>query len=306
MIYCVNKETMKHPIPEVIPKAASHLSGRASFGVINCWEPNPESNRTLADRFKFRSSPPVSFAVANGNKPVMLSLVGVSKPEQLEKSIKHLLDAPVSSKVDTLKKWSSLCTSRKSCVVVGHKNPAQRDTVLTMIKPLLSQHRMVKVVTVDTAFWQVKLDKALTETRGKRTEKRAEVICLHRTPTGELGKKSGANRTGAFLKELDASEMEAFFGRCGRGEDLTAMKSAPTIKARPTKKPPFHRCATSSARPAERPVAPFQEARWQEAQRGQPQFWREFRTETGLGGLAQQHGSRGGGDHRVRRGGCGG
>eukprot|EP00414_Alexandrium_minutum_P002253 CAMPEP_0113830760 /NCGR_PEP_ID=MMETSP0328-20130328/6499_1 /TAXON_ID=39455 /ORGANISM="Alexandrium minutum" /LENGTH=252 /DNA_ID=CAMNT_0000798891 /DNA_START=12 /DNA_END=770 /DNA_ORIENTATION=+ /assembly_acc=CAM_ASM_000350 len=150
--------------------------------------------------------PPLTFVVANGNKPRTLDLVGISTPEVLEKRVKPALSLEIR-KIDTLKKWSTLCTSRRACVVVGHRQTAQRDTATTLLRPLQESHRGVQIVTLDTSFWQLKLDEGLLKTRpgaGGEGSKRADILCIAR-------QDGAANATylGKFLDSLDSSAAAA-------------------------------------------------------------------------------------------------
>ena len=61
-----------------------------SVGVLKCWEPT-SSGRSVAQRFKLNLKPPLSFVVANGNKPRTLGLTGISKGEELEKRLRPAL-----------------------------------------------------------------------------------------------------------------------------------------------------------------------------------------------------------------------
>ena len=61
-----------------------------SVGVLKCWEPT-SSGRSVAQRFKLNLKPPLSFVVANGNKPRTLGLTGISKGEDLEKRLRPAL-----------------------------------------------------------------------------------------------------------------------------------------------------------------------------------------------------------------------
>lgn len=45
----------------------------------------------MAQRFKLNLKPPLSFVVANGNKPRTLGLTGISKGEDLEKRLRPAL-----------------------------------------------------------------------------------------------------------------------------------------------------------------------------------------------------------------------
>lgn len=248
LVYCVNNETENLRLPRVLEDSARDLSRSTGVrvGVVRCWD-QTQSGRSVAQRFKLNLKPPLSFVVANGNKPRVLDLLGISKAEDLEKRVKPALEVK-TYRIDTLKKWSSLCTSRRSCVVVGHRINAQRDTAVTLLRPLLDQFRAIKLVTLDTSFWQLKLEDELLATRpaGKSKEGRADVLCLAR-------EESAGNTTfgGKFLTDLDASKASSFMKACAQHADLVKIQAAPRIKARPTK--PKKVEATPSPTPSPRP-----------------------------------------------------
>ena len=73
-----------------------------SVGVLKCWEPT-SSGRSVAQRFKLNLKPPLSFVVANGNKPRTLGLTGISKGEDLEKRLRPALALEIVP-------WSVTCS----------------------------------------------------------------------------------------------------------------------------------------------------------------------------------------------------
>merc|ERR1719410_559321 len=107
-IYCINNDTRSYKLPDVLSESAWALKRRLGVrvGTLDCWE-QTESGRSVAQRFKMNLKPPLSFVVANGNKPRVLNLGGLSDPEVLEKRIKPALELQIY-RIDTLKKWSSL------------------------------------------------------------------------------------------------------------------------------------------------------------------------------------------------------
>lgn len=257
LVYCVNNSTRSQPLPKVLEQSAWSLSSSLGLqsAVLPCWDPT-ESGRSVAQRFKLRRDPPLSFVVANGNSPRLLNLVGISKTEELEKRVKPALILE-THKIDALRKWGSLCTSRRTCVVVGYKHSAQREAALNVLRPLLEQYRAAKVVTLDTSFWQLKLDdRVVASRRGQGQGKRAEVLCLARE---DASASSGSNAThsGAFLQDLDRWSASAFLKACVQREGLVPMESTPRIKARPAKKvvptamPPSPRPTPPASKPRE-------------------------------------------------------
>lgn len=259
LVYCVNNDTLRQRLPKVLEDSAGPLRGSLglAIGVLQCWD-KTESGRSVAQRFKLSAFPPLSFLVANGNKPRAVNLVGARQPEDLEKKLKPAL-ALETHRIDTLKKWSTLCTSRRACVVVGHKNTAQRDTALNLVRPHLESHRALKVVTLDTSFWQLKLDKGVLATRPSIKEG-ADVLCLSRKESGGTGKNRSIAYSGKFLGALTSSSTSALMGDCDRQSGLVQMEAAPKIKARPSKPkkvkaspPPVPRPSPSPSPPPKKP-----------------------------------------------------
>lgn len=234
LIYCVNSETANKRLPKVLEESARDLHG--SIGVrtatLPCWEPT-ESGRSVAQRFGWGDrKPPLTFLIANGNKPRLVNMVGVSKQEELTKKL--LPGVKVSTyKISALKDWTRHCSSRRTCVVIGHKQTAHRDAALAIFKPLAEAHRATRFVTVDTSFWQLKLGDAVLKARpakekGKVT--RADVVCLVRTGEGKA-----ANFSGTFLQDLDISSSKSFVTACEARESLVPLDIKPKIQARPQK-----------------------------------------------------------------------
>lgn len=256
LVYCVNNETATQRLPKVLEDSAVGLysSLGVKTGVLGCWDAT-ESGRSVAQRFKLNLKPPLSFFVTNGNKPRKISLVGLSKVEDIEKKLKPAMKLE-TSRIDTLKKWPSLCTSRKTCVVIGHKNSAQRDFALKLFKPLQATHRAARIVTLDTAFWQLKLGDAVMETRGAKAKgKGADVLCLSRDSA-----EGNATHSGVFLQDLDATSAESFMQACEVRSGLVKLEATPRIKARPSKPrkvtPPSPSPRPSPPPPASKPREP--------------------------------------------------
>lgn len=251
LIYCVTKETENLRLPSVLEASSRSLYSNigVQVGVLRCWD-EMATGRSVAKRFKLRDSPPLAFLVANGNQPRVVNFVGVSKLEDLERKIQPALKLEVVT-VNSLKTWSNICTSRRACVVVGYKYSAQRDTALKALRPLHEKHRALKMVTLDTSFWQLKLEETVLTTRP--TDKAADVLCLAREDAG------GGNATfsGLFLQDLDSAA--AFLKACDQHEGLRPLAAgAPRISARPTKPKvvtpePYKEKGKDEAKPAAKP-----------------------------------------------------
>ncbi|CAE7235868.1 SYP42 [Symbiodinium natans] len=92
LIYCINDETVNQRLPQILEESGRSLwrSLGLSVGLLRCWD-ETSSGRSVAQRFKLSLKPPLSFVVANGNKPRLLQLTGISKVEDLERRIKPAL-----------------------------------------------------------------------------------------------------------------------------------------------------------------------------------------------------------------------
>lgn len=236
-IYCVNNETEGQNLPKVLTESAWSLKQQIGLhiGTLRCWD-QTQSGRSVAQRFKLNLKPPLSFVVANGNKPRILNLVGISSGDILQKRVMPALQLQ-TYRIDSLKKWSSLCTSRRACVIVGHRQHPQRDAALNVLKPLHERHRGIKIVTLDTSFWQLKLDDGVLSTRPAASNgggRGADVFCLARE---EGGGGSNATHSGRFLQAFDATSTSAFLTDCEQQTDLVKLHVMPKIKARPPKPP---------------------------------------------------------------------
>lgn len=238
LVYCVNNQTVNQRLPKVLEDSSSTLWSNLGLqvGTLPCWDPT-ESGRSVAQRFKFRNSPPLTFLVANGNKPRIMNLVGVNKAEDIEKKAKPALKLD-AHRIDTLKRWPTFCTKSRTCIVIGHKTQTQRDEALTIIRPLMESHRAVKVVTLDTSFWSLKLDDEVLKRKPPRIKGsyRADVLCLARMD----GTKGNTTHSGDFLTELDSSYASAFFTACEKQEDLVKIGVPPRIKAKASKPKKVH------------------------------------------------------------------
>jgi len=137
------------------------------------------------------------------------------------------------SRIDSLKRWPSLCTSRRTCVVIGHKQQVHRDSALSIIRPLMQSHRALRIVTLDTSFWSLKLDDKVIKRRPPQVKGsyRADVLCLSR----EEGAHGNATHRGDFLQELDHRSASSFLTACLKQENLVKIGVPPRIKARPSK-----------------------------------------------------------------------
>jgi len=247
LIYCVTNDTRKHRLPRVLEEHAHTVKSSIglNIGVLSCWD-QTDSGRSIAQRFKLSLRPPLSFVVANGNKPSIVNLGGVSKAEDLERKAKLPL-ALSTNKISSLKDWPALCTTKSTCVVIAYKQFQQRDSALALITPMLTSHRSLKIVTLDTSFWSLKLSDSVMNRRPEQVKGsyRADVLCLAREEAA-ITKATNATHRGDFVQELDSSTLSSFFTACEKRADLVQIGVPPKIRAKtPKKKAPTVIKATS-------------------------------------------------------------
>jgi len=261
LIYCDDKKSARRePMPPVFRESAIQLSGMATFGAIDCWE-RTASGKTLAHRFDFRTTP-VVFAVANGDPPLVVDLAGVTKPWQLRRKVQSHL-RPNVTRIDSPHTFKALCTSRRACLMVGFKSANMLADTLTVLQPVLEDHRGVRAVAVDTSVWKVKLDDKLAATKPKRKDGQKEqpsLLCVVR----QAGSHS---RAGAFLRLIGDSDLKSenlvdFLERCERGRSLVPIKDAPQVSFRAPERPKYKSPQTGAgASPASAKSAPSSSAK---------------------------------------------
>jgi len=260
-------------LPRVLKESAMQLKGLATYGVLDCWE-RTSSGKTLAHRFNF-PKPPVAFAVANGDPPVVIDLDGVSKPWQLRRKVLPHLQVSVA-RINGPEEFKLFCSSRRACMMVSFKVATQLAYVLSLLTPLLEEKRGVRAVSVDTSVWKVKLPAALAATKPKRRQNQtshADLVCITRS--------GNQSRRGAFFRAagealLSNESISAFLDQCDQGRRLVSIREPPHISLRPGDQPRVHRPASapSPAAGARAPSPPSTatsspSARWKRGVAGQ-------------------------------------
>lgn len=234
--------------PSILEESAQQFQSIANFGTIDCWD-RTASGKTLAHRFDL-PKPPVVFAVANGDPPLVVDMEGVKKPWHLRRKVQAHLQASVA-RIDGPKSFRSFCTSRRACLVVGYKAAPLLAESLQLLNPLLEKHRGVRAVAVDTAVWKVHLDKDFVATKPKKAKgekDQAELVCITH--------QAGANPwRGSFFKAVAESapneeSVDEFLGHCDAGNGLVPISHAPKISLRPPDKPkPYYPPSSNKSSP---------------------------------------------------------
>jgi len=115
----------------------------------------------------------------------------------------------------------------------------------------------VKIVTLDTSFWSLKLDEAVLKRRVPQVkgDYKADVLCLARIDGG----KGNNTHQGDFLQSLDSSSASSFLTACEKQQDLVKIGVPPRIKAK-----------SSKPKKVKAPPAPIPRRRTTPAPRPQP------------------------------------
>lgn len=233
LIYCVNNETAHYPLPAILDvdlggegTAALHSQIGMKVGVLDCFKEMP-SGKTIAQRFTWGTAPPpFAFAIANGDAPFKVDLYRIKTSEELIEAVKPVLVIKTIT-IDSMQRWPTSCTTRRTCVVLGHKTPAALEGAMTIFEPMLQKHRKVKVATLDIKFWQMKLGQNLTASHlkiGKSND--LDVVCLARLD-GIKDKKSV--HVGSYLQSLVNTTLDQFLTDCAQQTNLVALGAEPKI-----------------------------------------------------------------------------
>eukprot|EP00746_Dinoflagellata_sp_MGD_P111239 gnl/MRDRNA2_/MRDRNA2_48057_c0_seq1.p1 gnl/MRDRNA2_/MRDRNA2_48057_c0~~gnl/MRDRNA2_/MRDRNA2_48057_c0_seq1.p1 ORF type:complete len:365 (-),score=81.60 gnl/MRDRNA2_/MRDRNA2_48057_c0_seq1:164-1258(-) len=229
IVHCLDKRaSVKQEVPEVFADSAFRISKMATFGTLFCWE-RLANGKTLAQRFRL-PKPPVTFAVANGDPPLVLNLKNIVKPQQLKQKADLYLTAQVTE-VHTVTRFKELCSKRKICLVVIFQTPDIRMSAVDLLMPLLDKRRNIRAIALDSTVWELRLDEWLLKRRSIVGNMRADLLCLMR---GE-----GPKRSGNFIRAgdtLDQSEVSVFLDGCEQDKGTVFFKEMPWITRRKTKK----------------------------------------------------------------------
>merc|ERR550534_3147762 len=160
VVYCYGSNSESSPSPEKLQQLMSFVP-EVQFAKVNCWTPLESSSKTLARRFKLPNTEPLTITVANTMPPKVLKLKGTK--EKIRKQI--LADIkPTAVPILSFKDWNVNCRSRKTCVVLASRKRFQRDVAEEAMRPLMEEYRAIRFASVDTSFWQVKLEEQLLTT----------------------------------------------------------------------------------------------------------------------------------------------
>jgi len=213
VVHCVSDATLDSGTPQSVNEL--HSSGGiegVKFAFVNCWKAT-ESGKTLSQRFNLPRFDPVTITVANTLPAKVLKTNQAAEllKEQIQKNI-----VPEVLQIKSLQAWNKHCRTRNRCIVISGKKGAERKIGVEKIVPWMEKHRTLRVVNLDTGFWQVKLEESVLNTRPTRSAEEkfvADAICISRSEKGEVYAK--------FMQSWEEEVGTAFLAECDKGGDET-------------------------------------------------------------------------------------
>lgn len=213
VVHCVSDATLDSGTPGSVNElyTSGGIEG-VKFAFINCWKAT-ESGKTLSQRFNLPRFDPVTITVANTLPAKTLKTKQAAEllKEQIQKNI-----TPEVVAIKSLQAWNKNCRSRNRCIIISGRKGAERKNAAAKMSPWMEKHRSLRVVDLDTGFWQVKLEEAVLNTRPTRPAEEkfvADAICISRSEKGEVYAK--------FLQNWEEETGTAFLAECEKGGDET-------------------------------------------------------------------------------------
>ncbi|CAK9091420.1 unnamed protein product [Durusdinium trenchii] len=130
LISCVTEKTAHKKPPRVLEAAAEVLRPRGvRVARVHCWEPleTKKGRQTLAQRFGFRSSPPVVMASSGGGKPSFLAATGLSAEALAAKVLAEVIPEAATVPKAQVKDRRSTSQSRREPVGRRPESGAEED-----------------------------------------------------------------------------------------------------------------------------------------------------------------------------------
>jgi len=159
VVYCVSDKTEGGALPDLIGKIkaevmkSKHAEG-ATFVAANCFRKSEVlDNKTVAEKFNFGKNEGFLSVFVNREKPLQLNYL--ADANQLAKQIVPLLKVEIKKAV-YLKDFE-VCQTGKSCVVLGGRTKMATKASNEYFKEYMRSHRGLKMVAVDTGFYDLKL-----------------------------------------------------------------------------------------------------------------------------------------------------
>eukprot|EP00397_Hematodinium_sp_SG-2012_P042753 GEMP01047357.1.p1 GENE.GEMP01047357.1~~GEMP01047357.1.p1 ORF type:complete len:370 (+),score=118.88 GEMP01047357.1:33-1112(+) len=208
IVHCVSNSTQDTKTPKKLNELVGEFK-TVKMARINCWYPTA-SGKTLSERFKIPRLDPVTVTVANLMAPQVLKLKG--GPDKIKKAVAKNIK-PSAVPIRALKDWNSQCRSRKQCLVISSKKQGVRDKAENDLRPLMANNRALRVVSIDSGFWQVKLEESLLETKPEKDGSDANVVCIVKTEGGVI--------RAAFMSSWEGDIPKEFVKLCASGGDAS-------------------------------------------------------------------------------------
>ncbi|CEL93358.1 unnamed protein product [Vitrella brassicaformis CCMP3155] len=229
LVHCTYPDSTTPMVHPVLQNARTKLSTEGfRLGTMDCGSPMASKhNKSVVDRFHLPKTA-VGFVVANGDKPKPLTHQSLTDAKKLTEYAKKAAE-PKVVQIVSVHEFPAHCTERRRCVVLGQRGGVAKKMRQEILPPLMHDKKVrgLKLVSVDTAKFQVKLDEKILSTRkklpkdkdGKASDSRGlTAMCLHRSdePSGQADQdeESGKAKGGKGKKKPAGT----FYGSFHNGE----------------------------------------------------------------------------------------
>uniref|UniRef100_A0A0G4IEN4 Thioredoxin domain-containing protein n=1 Tax=Chromera velia CCMP2878 TaxID=1169474 RepID=A0A0G4IEN4_9ALVE len=166
LVHCSYKNSPYKQINPVLDKAARELIGEGiKAATVECDGKLP-SGKIFLERFKLPAHTS-AFVVANGDKPKPLSGADMADTKAVASFVKSKIKPRISN-IQQPGDFPKACLSKKRCLVLAHKSKKLPTDLSSDLVPIMEKYRGVRVVSVDTTRFKVKLDEVLLERRKER------------------------------------------------------------------------------------------------------------------------------------------
>lgn len=165
IVYCVSDKTEGGALPDLIGKIkaevmkSKHGEG-ATFVAANCFRKSEVlENKTVAEKYGFGKNEGFLAVFVNRETPLQLNYL--ADAQQVSKQIVPLLKIEIKKAV-YLKDFE-VCQTGKSCIVLGGRTKMAAKASGEHFKEYMRSYRGLKMVAVDTGFYDLKLGSAFVE-----------------------------------------------------------------------------------------------------------------------------------------------
>lgn len=247
LVYCVDDRTERAAIPSQLKLAAKELSGEVNMGILHCERPQETNNMTISEQWGLTDRKAPVFLVVNFDRPRQLSNRDYASPDQIARWTRNFVEPTIVGKINP-ERFETECIQQPNCMILGHKTTELDKTFKKQIKDLMPEARGLRVITIDTSYWQLKLDESITNTRPKGQKKGvASVMCISKRAPQD-SEESDKVYVAGFLKgdPEDIVDLRAFMQECRAPTHeygLVDVDEVPTLarkqkKVKPSPPPP--------------------------------------------------------------------